>query len=101
MNEEKYYKNIQLVGASEYHIGILLKCLIKHFDAKENDMDYTTIVAIEQAEEFLKELKGKDDTSMAKVIAKLNHIESKLHKGVSAVLRTKQSKKSVDRSIDS
>ena len=54
MNEEKYYKNIQLVGASEYHIGILLKCLIKHFDAEENDMDYTTIVAIEQAEAFLK-----------------------------------------------
>jgi hypothetical protein len=100
MNEEKYYKNIQLVGASEYHIGILLKCLIKHFDAKENDMDYTTIVAIEQAEEFLKELKGKDDTSMAKVLAKLNHIESKLNKDISA-LRTKQSKKSVDRSIDS
>ena len=100
MNEEKYYKNIQLVGASEYHIGILLKCLIKHFDAEENDMDYTTIVAIEQAEEFLKELKGKDDTSMAKVLAKLNHIESKLNKDISA-LRTKQSKKSVDRSIDS
>jgi hypothetical protein len=84
MNEEKYYKNIQLVGASEYHIGILLECLQKHFDVEENDMDYTTIVAIEQAEEFLKELKGKDDTSMTKVLAKLNHIESKLNKGISA-----------------
>jgi hypothetical protein len=45
-------------------------------------MDYTTIVAIEQAEEFLKELKGKDDTSVSKVLAKLNHIESKLDKGI-------------------
>lgn len=82
MNEEKYYKNIQLIGASEYHIGILLKCLIKHFDAEENPRDWTTIVAIEQAEKFLKELKGKDN-SMVKVLAKLNHIESKLDKGIS------------------
>lgn len=84
MNEEKYYKNIQLIGASEYHVGILLKCLQKHFDVEENDMDYTTIVAIDQAKEFLKELKGKDDMSMTKVLAKLDHIESKLDKGLSA-----------------
>ena len=77
MNEEKYYKNIQLIGASEYHIGILLECLIKHFDAEENPRDWTTIVAIEQAEEFLRQLKGEDAT-MSKVLAKLSHIESKL-----------------------
>ena len=77
MNEEKYYKNIQLIGASEYHIGILLKCLIKRFDAEENPRDWTTIVAIEQAEKFLKELQG-DDAPTAKILAKLNHIESKL-----------------------
>lgn len=77
MNEEKYYKNIKLIGASEYHVGILLKCLQKHFDPEENDMDYTTIVAIEHAEAFLKELQG-DDAPTAKILAKLNHIESKL-----------------------
>ena len=83
MNEETYYKNIQLVGASQYHVGILLECLVKHFDAEENPRDWTTIVAIEQAEEFLKELKGEDMT-MSKILAKLSHIESKLDKGISA-----------------
>lgn len=85
MNEEKYYKNIQLIGASEYHIGILLECLIKHFDAEENPRDWTTIVAIEQAEEFLGKLKGEDMT-MSKILAKLSHIESKLDKGIEGSL---------------
>lgn len=51
----KYIEAIRKLGAAEYHVGILLECLKKHFDPETRD--YTAIIAIEHAERFLDEIK--------------------------------------------
>ena len=52
----KYFDAMGKLGAAEYHIDILVKCLEEHFDP--DTRDYTTIVARDQAKRFLSEIKA-------------------------------------------
>ena len=56
VNYEKYYKALTQIGAAEYHVGMLIKCLEEHFDP--DTRDYTTIIALEHAKRFFNEIKS-------------------------------------------